>query len=199
MKKYLLIAMLFTCCKKPIADTKNLTTLTVMDSVDGIPVVEAEVVMSRCNYGCPFGATILFKGNTDNSGRVDVPSAVFSDQSTLLNVVKPNYFPFLTQQMGTSLTLRPKGWIQLHIVRVGNYPQGCTLQLDITDQTTRLSDETFYPAAKDSLIVVEAFGGRANEVAWKILDANNQDMKEGKMNLLQIAKFDTLKNVVLNY
>ena len=199
MKKYLFTAVLFTCCTKPPTEKVSLTTLTVTDSVDGVPLAGAKVVMLRCNYGCPFGGTILFQGETDNSGRVDVPSDAYNDPSTLMNVAKANYFPFLTQQRGTALTLRPKAWLQLHIVRVSSYPPGCTLQLDITDQTHKYLEETYYPAAKDSVIVTNVFGGRTNELVWKVLDANNQDVKQGKTISLDFAKFDTVKNVVLAY
>jgi hypothetical protein len=88
---------------------------------------------------------------------------------------------------------------KLRIVRVGNYPPGCTLQLDITDQVNKYSEETYYPAAKDSVIVANVFGGRTNELIWKVLDANSQDVKQGKSISLNFAKFDTVKNVVLGY
>ena len=188
MKKYLFIAVLFTCCTKPPTEKVSLTTLTVTDSVDGVPLAGAKVVMLRCNYGCPFGGTILFQGETDNSGRVDVPSDAYNDPSTLMNVAKVNYFPFLTQQRGTALTLRPKAWLQLHIVRVSSYPPGCTLQLDITDKTTKSLEETYYPATKDKCNCNKRIWRQNKRIGMEGIGCQQPGCEAGQNDLFRLCK-----------
>jgi hypothetical protein len=114
-----------------------------------------------------------------------------------MNVWKANYWPFLTQK-STTVYVTPEGWLQLRIDRVGNYSVGSQLTLNISDQTGSRSDITHYNTAADSLIMVKGFGSQQNKIDWQVVDASNL-VTNGTLNGLQIPKFDTLKNVTLNY
>src|SRR4030095_8300700 len=195
MKKLIIVIIIFASCKK---DKPNLTSINVVESVTNLAVSGATVVFFRCNYGCPLGGTTLFKGVTDDNGICQVPSANYSDATSEMNVVKPKYWPFEVQK-NTTVSITPEGWLQLRIHKIGNYPVGSKLKLNLFNQSgLRLrSDLTEYNTAVDSLILVKGFGGQQNKIDWQVVGVSL--LNNGTLSGLQIPRFDTLKNVTLNY
>jgi hypothetical protein len=196
MKKFLLIAILFFGCEKE----NNLVTtaILVVETDSSIPLNDATVVFFRCNFGCPFGPTILFEGVTDNNGIVEVPSEHYNDSTSMMNVIKLNYWPFLVEKT-TTASLTPEGWIQLQIHKVGNYPVDSKLLLNLLDHSGTRSDLTEYNTSTDSIIFIKSFGGQLNKIDWQVVDENFDLLNNGTLKDLQVPKFDTLKNITLNY
>ena len=195
IKKFYLIIIIFSGCKKE--NKQDLTTIKVVESITNLAVRGATVALFKCDYGCPFGANILFKGDTDENGTCQVAAESYNDASSVVNVVKIKYWPFLVKK-STTLSITPEGWLQLRIHKAGNYPVGSKLLLNLFDQSDR-SDLTQYNTAADGLILVKAFGGQQNKINWQVVDVNFNLLNNGTLNGLQIPRFDTLKNITLNY
>jgi len=196
MRKLILVIIIFASCTKK--DKPNLTSVKVQESVTNLPVSAADVALLRCNYGCPFGATVLFQGVTDDNGICQVPSGNYGDTESYMVVWKTKYWPFEVQK-NTTVYITPEGWLQLRINRVGNYPVGSRLLLNLYNQNGSRSDLTDYNTAADTLILVKGFGSQQNKIDWQVVDAGFNLVTNGTLNGLQIPRFDTLKNVTLNY
>ena len=199
MKKTCLFAVILLIglhsCKKTHTPT---TDIRVLESVTNSPVSGAYLSLFRCNYGCPFGPKVFFRGVTDNNGTCQVPSENYNDAASELSIGKTKYWPFEVQK-STIVFLTPEGFLQLRIRKVGNYPVGSKLLLDLYNQSGSRSDLTDYSTAVDSLIMLRAYGSQQNKIDWQVVDVNFKLVNYGTLNGLQIPKFDTLKNTVLNY
>jgi len=88
--------------------------------------------------------------------------------------------------------MTPMGWIQLRLHKVGNYPAGSSLALTIISESGR----------REAINIVEtfplAFGGQKNKIDWQVTNAG-LPIASGTLDGLQVPRFDTLKNVTLNY
>jgi hypothetical protein len=196
MKKFILIlAIIISGCKKE--DRQNLTTIKVVESITGLPVSGANLTLLRCKYGCPFGATVLSKGISDNNGICQVPTEHYID-ATSLNVLTTKYWPFAVEK-NTTVSMTAEGWIQLRIHRTGTYPTGSKLLLTIHGQSASMTDITEYNTAADSLLQVKGFGSQQNKMDWQVVDASFNLLNNGTINELQVPRFDTLKSLTLNY
>jgi hypothetical protein len=194
MKKILLLAAFFVACKKnPAIDT---TPVKVVEDVSNRPVDNAMLVIQRCDFGCPLGPKVLFKGQTDNNGICQVPSESYATTGASMNVTKPKYWEFETQY-NTTVTLAPEGWLRLNIHKAGTYPAGTVLVLVVVNQTGTRSELTQYNTASDSVLLIKAFGGQRNKIDWQVQGATL--LNNGSLPDLQIPRFDTLKNITLNY
>ncbi len=113
-----------------------------------------------------------------------------------MNVTKPKYWNFLVQY-STTVMLSPEGWLRLNIHKAGTYPAGTVLVIVVENQTGTRSDLTQYNIASDSILMIRAFGGQQNKINWQVQGATL--LNSGSLTDLQIPRFDTLKNVTLNY
>lgn len=196
MKKFLIIAIFFSGCEKE--NDPVFTEIQVVETGTSIPVNGATVYFFRCNFGCPFGPTILFEGVTDNNGYVEVPSEHYNDATSTMNVIKINYWPYIVEKT-TVASITPEGWIKLQIHKEGNYPVDSRLFLNLSDQFESREDITEYNISTDSIIFIKGFGGQLNKIGWHVVDVNNDVINDGTLNDLKVLKFDTLKNITLNY
>jgi len=202
MRKLLPILIVFSACKKS-GDSNSTSTvsITVTETVSGQPVTGASVSLHRCaNLGCAFGTVTEFQGTTNNSGTCNVPVANYNNVpvwNDAIFVTKVNYWP-QTFSKSTSLSITPKGWMQIRIVKGANYPQGSKLKLNVWNQgqPSNVNLEEFN-IASDSLIVVSGFGNQLNKIDWQVSDNLNL-FKSGTWNQ-QVPRLDTVRNITLNY
>jgi hypothetical protein len=197
MRKLILVIFIFVgCSKKEKEEDKPKTPIKVLETVTNLPVGGADLVLFTSIWGGAYGRT-LFQGVTDDKGICQVPSENYSDATSEMNVVKAKYWPFLTQK-NTIVYMTPEGWLKLRIHQVGNYPAGSVLNLKMVSESGR-QENTYYNDAVDSLISIKAFGNEQNKIEWQVVDASNNLVTYGTTNWLQIPRFDTLKNVILEY
>ena len=193
MRNLILIIFIFSGCKKEPS-----TSIQVLESVTNFPLGGADVFLSICSNSSCNGGTLLFKGVTDNNGICQVSSENYIDANTMY-VDKEKYW-FETQK-NTTVYLTPEGWVQLRIRKVGNYPVDSELVLTTVSESGR-PYITLYSTlwVVDSLISVTAFGGQINKIDWQVVPVStNIPVANGTLTGLQIPRFDTLKNVTLNY
>ena len=141
--------------------------------------------------------TILFQDVTNANGICLVPSLYYNDAETVMSVVKQKYWDDVHK--ATTVHLTPYGWLQLRIHKVGNYTPGSRLLLFEFNQDRSMSFVTDVNTADDSLIVAFCFGNQENNIDWRVVDVGQNRQTDGTLNGLQIPRFDTLKNVTLNY
>lgn len=196
MKKFILIAVLLAGCKKE--KQPETTSIKVVESITNVPVSGATVTLFRCNFGCPFGPKILFKGITDDNGISQVPSEYYNDATSQMHVLKEKYWPFSVQKK-TTVSITPEGWLQLGIHKVGNYPAGTSLSVSLVNQSGSWSHVMEHGTETDTLILITALGGQQHNLKWDVLDTNRSAIKSGTLNGLQIPRFDTLENITLDY
>jgi len=194
MKRLLLLAALFAACKKP--SIVSTTPVKVVEDVSNLPVGDARLAILLCNYGCPFGAKVLFEGQTDNNGIVKVTGESYNTAGAFMNVTKAKYWNFLVQY-DTTVILSPEGWLRLNIHKAGSYPAGTYLSIMMVNQTGLRTDLTQYNTANDSVLLIRAFGGQKNKINWQVQGATL--LNYGSLTNLQIPRLDTLKNITLNY
>ena len=196
MKKLIFGLIIFAGCE--IEVKPDLTSIEVVESITNLPVSDATLSLFKCNFGCPFGANVLFTDVTDANGICKVPSENFNDIESGMNVVKPKYWPFEVQK-STIVFLEPEGWVQLRIQKGGNYPVGSKLLLVMNNQSGSRPDLTEYNVAVDSLILIKGYGNQQNKIEWQVVDGGFTLVNYGTLDGLQIPRFDTLNNVTLNY
>ncbi len=196
MKKLIFVLIIFASCE--IEEKPSLTSIEVVESVTNLPVRDATLSLYRCNFGCPFGPNVLFTSVTDANGICQVPSENYTDVESMMYVAKEKYWPFEVQKK-TIVFLEPEGWLQLRILNGDNYPLGSRLLLDLYSQSGSRSDLTDYNTVMDSLVLIRGFGSQQNKIDWQVVDGGYNLIKNGTLNGLQIPRFDTLKNVTLNY
>jgi hypothetical protein len=197
MKKFILIAVLFTCCKKENRSVAT-TSIHVVESITNLPVSGVTVRFMRCNFGCPFGPKILFRGITDANGVCQVPSEHYNDATSEMQVLKEKYWPFSVQK-NTTVSITPEGWLQLAIHKAKIYPAGTSLYVNLVNQSGSWSHTMEHSTETDTLFLITAFGGQQHHIDWQVLDTNRNAIKSGTLNGLQIPRFDTLKNITLDY
>jgi 5-hydroxyisourate hydrolase-like protein (transthyretin family) len=191
MNKFLFLVFLLAACSKDPEVTT--TSVKVVDAISGSPVAGADVVLFKCgNLGCSVSSTTVFSAKTDNNGTVNVPSSDYQDASNELNVYKSDYLDFEVQR-STTLSLRPKGYIQFHVVKAGNYPDGSRLAISNPYNTF----DVLVNAPADSTLVMYGAGGVLNTVSWQVLDPQGQ-LLNGGGGQVQVPRHDTT-NVTLNY
>ena len=194
MRKLILVFLIFAGCSK---EKKPTTDIKVLESVTDVAVSGANLALFTSTFG-GIGGRTLFQGVTDANGICKVPSEAYSDPLSEMNVWKAKYWPFEVQK-NTTVHITPEGWLKLRIQQVGNYPAGSKLLLAIYNHNSSRTDLTEYNTAVDSLILVKGFGSQENNIDWQVVDAGFNLMASGILNGLQIPRFDTLKNVTLDY
>jgi len=195
MRKLILVVFIFAGCDKPTEDPT--IPITVLESVTNSPVSGANLALFTSTFG-GIGGRTLFQGVTDANGNCNVPSEHYNNSESEMNVTKAKYWPFLVQK-STTVYITPEGWLKLRIHQLGNYPAGSKLLLNLYDQYGLRSDLTDYNTAVDSLVLVKAFGSQQNKIDWQVVDPAFNLITYGTLNELQIPRFDTLKNVPLDY
>jgi len=100
-------------------------------------------------------------------------------------------------QYDATVTLSPEGWLRLNIHKAGTYPAGTHLSISVVSQSGLRTDLTQYNTATDSVLLIRAFGGQKNAINWQVQGATL--LNYGSLTNLQIPRFDTLKNITLNY
>ncbi|CAN5213774.1 hypothetical protein BH23BAC1_BH23BAC1_49620 [soil metagenome] len=127
-----------------------------------------------------------------------MPSEHYNDTTSTMNVIKLNYWPYLVEKT-TVASITPEGWLKLQIHKAGNYPLESRLLLNLSDHSGSRSDLTEYNTSTDSIIFIKAFGGQLNKINWQVVDESIGLLNNGTLQALQVPKFDTLKNITLNY
>ena len=199
MRKIIILLFLFSACSKGGKDdeTKN-TEIKVVEPISSLAVKGATVSLFQCNYGCPFGAKVLFTGPTNDNGICSVPAEHYNDVTATMNVVKDKYWPF-TIQRNTLVTLEPEGWLKLKIHATRTYTPGSKLLVVIKNELATKSDLTEYNVATDSTIMIRAYGAQKNKIEWQVVNSGFNLVSNGSLNDLQVPRFDTLRNSTLNY
>ena len=191
MKKLILIILIFAGCSKK-EEQLHPTSIKVLESITNLPISGADVVLHKY-----YDNTVLFQGVTNANGICLVPSLHYNDVESVMSVVKQKYWD--DHHKDTTVHLTPYGWLQLRIHKVGNYTPGSRLILFQFNQNGSMSHATTVNTAEDSLIVAFCFGNQENNIDWRVVDVGQNRSTDGTLNGLQIPRFDTLKNVTLDY
>jgi hypothetical protein len=190
MRKLILVIIIFAGCSKK--EEQPLTSIKVLESITNLPVSGADVTLSE-----PYSATVAFQGVTDDNGICLVPSLIYNTVGTGMYVMKQKYWTYGFRE-DTTVHLTPYGWLQLRIHKVGNYTAGSRLLLTQFDQSGSVYFVTDVNTAEDSLIVAFCYGNQQTRIEWAVHDGQNPGAA-GTIDWLQIPRFDTLKNVTLEY
>jgi hypothetical protein len=196
MRKLILIIIIFAGCSKK--EDKPSTAITVLEKVTNLPISAADVFVNTGDPANLLSGRNLFTSVTDDNGICQVPSELYDD-ATWMYVGEKKHWPFQDQK-NTTIYLTPEGWLQLHFHQVGNYPVDSDLLLTMVGESG-WPDPTLYGTARfaDTLYTVRAFGSQQNKIDWQVRDAGHNIIANGTLTGLQIPRFDTLKNVTLDY
>ena len=147
-----------------------------------------------------FNSTTVFTGVTDQNGKCDVPNKYYNDNSLKMDVTKVGYWPYVIPPMRSATAiLSPEGWIRLHVR--GAYPAeyGYFIKMTTSPVNQLWGDILIFDApAKDSVVLVKAYGGEENKIEWYSSDWGGGVSSSGKLSHLAVPKFDYL-DVSLNY
>ena len=202
MKKICLIAFIvLAACKKSADDSTPTVDLLVKDAANSQPVSGASVLLRRCaNAGCAFGEVTEFQGTTDANGILHVPGKNYNNVPVwnyAIYVTRENYWSQFFSKL-TTVSITPYGWVNVHIKRATNYPQGSILRFAVYSATQPLySPHDFSTAAADTTVVISGFGNEVNKVDWQVF-GNSTVLNSGTINQ-QFPRLDTLKSITLNY
>lgn len=185
------LLLIMMSCKKD-GDKAQTIPLKVTEPKTGSPVINAKVILFRCegNFGC-WDTPSFFDGTTDENGICKVPLLEFKEPSTHVYVSKEKYWYFVEAPGQNELTLSPEGWIAVNVHRDGTYPAETNLVLSAIAETGRTGDATITQLPNTTLMV-KAFGDDQNKLHWRVIDSNGQFLKEGEIEGLLVPKFDTL-------
>jgi hypothetical protein len=199
-KVILFIFIVFSSCKKDPKDS-NTIPLKVVEPLSEIPVKDAQVIFFECTAGC-IGSTIHFTGLTDENGVCNVPSGSFNNYSVEMNIYKEGYWPFLIPaQRSQKATLSPEGWVKLLIHTDTNYPSGSQLIISIAPKRLEYGYGDYltnHAASQDSTLLIKGYGGELNRINWQIVNANFELLDYDELEV-EVPRFDTSANVILNY
>lgn len=197
MKRFLFILLVLAACKKGGSDKG--TQIHLKESKSGTAIQGVTVKLLRCDFGCPFGGKKLFEGLTDAEGNVYVNPKDYADASGGMSIEKPKYWSLGFTLPQTSVTMIPEGWLRIRILKTGSYPAAAKLKLTIHSEplSPDMLDIQEYFTAADSSILLRGYGAQLNRIDWQVSD-NITLYNSGTFNQ-QVPKFDTVKNVTLNY
>ena len=192
MRKLILIIIIFAGCnKKEDRPPQPPTSIKVLENITNLPISGADVTLR--NYD-----SLLFQGVTDANGICLVPFLHFNNMESQMSVTHLQKY-WSDFHKDTTIRLTPYGWLQLRIHKVGNYTPGSRLILFQSNQDGSVYHATDVNTAEDSLIVAFCFGNQINNINWRVVDMGQNLSVDGYLNGLQIPRFDTLKNVTLDY
>ena len=205
MKKTLFILLIFCSCKKdPPPPTVE---LQVRESGTNSPVAGARVLLQRCrDLGCVFGSIDEFDGITNGEGICNIP------ESNWNNVSVSNYDLFISKNgywseifpKSNLVKILPEGWVRMQITRVGNYPEGTTLNISFYAETNPPGGTAFggeYPSYQleapfDSSVLLKAFGNQSNKIEMSVV--SNSTVLKHEIYKLQVPRLDTV-NATIDY
>ena len=201
----MLVVIIFAGCNKQ-QDNPS-TTIKVLETVTNLPVNGAYVSVYKCFRYCTGAPGVgysysIFIDSTDVNGICHVPTQNYQDGSWI-TIEQPDYWK---ADVGKSTTVyvAPMGWLQLRIRKVHSYPSNTYFELFMSDESGRYGDSRIFTGdeAVDTLITLYAFGAQKNKIEWQLYSVypdNTTPLANGTLDALTVPRFDTLKNVTLDY
>ena len=192
MRKLILIIIIIAgCSKKEDQPPQPPTSIKVLENITNLPISGADVTLRNND-------TTLFHGVTDANGICLVPSLYYNDVESVMSVTHIQKY-WSDYRKDTTVYLIPYGWLQLRIHKVGNYTPGSRLLLFQISQSESVYHVTDVNSAEDSLVVAFCHGNQQTRIEWRVVDMGQNRSTEGTIDWLQIPRFDTLKNITLDY
>ena len=191
MKRILFLVFVLASCKKE-ANHSGDVSMMVVDKVTNTPIKGAAVSVSRAS-------TVLLTTVTDGKGSFQLASEYFNDATIAINITKEKYWDNAFSKTSI-LKLVPEGWLQVRVHKTGTYPALSKIILEAS--TTPEKDMTTakcFMTPSDSTINIRAVGGQQHELDWRVTDANDRSLNSGALSNLQVPRFDTVKNITVDY
>ena len=189
-----IILLFIISCKKESTPSEPMTEVKVTEAGSGTPIAKANVVLFQTTLG-GLGIQEFFKGQTNNNGISLVPTKYFDDATITMDVQADKYWGYVIPPLRSSnVTLQPEGWIRVYGFQapIHLYPEAKFISMyPIAGSNGRNHGyENPFPVDTYS-VLVRAFGGDVNMLAWQVTDENNQVVRWGQENDIEVPRFDT--------